>query len=167
MLVPDSELFELRLVLGIVNFLENVLESTVVLLQDGILGRHVKRHLLGNGHLETRVRETSDRFVGVVHGHGDALALEVVDVHDDRLTAAFRLVDELELSGSRGDKVGRSVLVTERVSTDNDGLRPSRDGLGDSLEHDGLTEDGTAKDVSNGSVWGSPHLLELEFLDSG
>lgn len=165
-LVPDSELFKLRLVLGLEDFLEDILESTVILLQDGVLGRHVKRHLLGDGHLETRVRETGDRFIGVVHGHGDTLSLEVVDVHDDGLTATFRLVHKLELSGTRSDEIRRSVLISERVSTNDDGLGPSWDGLGDSLEHDRFTEDGTAEDVSDGSVGGSPHLLELEFFNS-
>lgn len=166
MFVPDLQLVKLGLVLGVEDFLEDVLESTVVLLQDGVLGRHVKGHFLGDRHLETCVCESGDGRVGVVHGHGDTLALEVVHVHDDWLTASFRLVHEFELSGTRSNKVGGSVLVTEGVSTDDDGLCPAWDGLGDSFKQDGFSEDGSVENVSDGTVGGSPHLLQLEFLNS-
>lgn len=42
-LVPHSVGLEVLLVVRIVNFLENVLESAIVLLHDGVLGAHVKR----------------------------------------------------------------------------------------------------------------------------
>ena len=36
----------------------------------------------------------------------------------------------------------------------------------DTLEDDRLAEDGTAKDVTDGTVGALPHLLELELLDT-
>ena len=41
MLIPDLVLLEFGLVLAVVDFLEDVLESAIVLLQDCVLGRHV------------------------------------------------------------------------------------------------------------------------------
>lgn len=132
--------------------------------------------------------ETVNAFVGVIHGQGDTLALEVVDVELGGSTSFSGGVSEGELSGSGGDKVGGSVLVTESMSTDADGLGPSGDGLGDLVEDDGLSEDGSSEDVSDltrgvrtktrrekkkmfrdwthSSVGASPHFLQFEFLDS-
>lgn len=93
--------------------------------------------------------ETVNAFVGVIHGQGDTLALEVVDVELGGGTSFSGGVSEGELSGSGGDKVGGSVLVTESMSTDTDGLGPSGDGLGDLVENDGLSEDGSSEDVSD------------------
>lgn len=130
--------------------------------------------------------EAINTLISVVHGQSDTLALEVVDVELGGGTSVSGSVSEGELSGSGGDKVGGSVLVTESVSTDADGLGPSRDGLGDLVEDDGLSEDGSSEDVSDlpwdvrmetkdkmsgldgthSSVRASPHLLQIEFLDS-
>lgn len=131
--------------------------------------------------------EAIDALISVVHGQSDTLALEVVDVELGGGTSVSGGVSEGELSGSGGDKVGGSVLVTESVSTDADGLGPSRDGLGDLVENDGLSEDGSSEDVpylpwdvrmkkgrdkmsglnvTHSSVRASPHFLQTEFLDS-
>lgn len=93
--------------------------------------------------------ETVNAFIGVVHGQSDALALEIVDIELGGGTSFSGGVSEGELSRSGGDKVSGSVLVTESVSTDADGLGPSRDGLGDLVEDDGLSEDGSSEDVSD------------------
>jgi len=95
------------------------------------------------------VGKAVDRLVGVVHGHGDTLALEVEDreLNGRRAVLGLELEGELALAGD--DKVGRAVLVTEGVTADDDGLGPSGNGLGDLLEDDGLAEDGAAKDVTD------------------
>jgi hypothetical protein len=51
-LVPDLCGLELGLVCGVVDLLEDVLEPSVVLLEDGVLGAHVQRELLLDGELE-------------------------------------------------------------------------------------------------------------------
>jgi ferredoxin-fold anticodon binding domain-containing protein len=58
MLVPDTSSFEVLLVLRLVNLLEYILELSIVGLEDGVLGAHVQRQLLVDGHLEGSVGET-------------------------------------------------------------------------------------------------------------
>ena len=48
--IHNCQVFEALL---FVDFLEDVLETTIVALQNGVLSRHVKRPLLGNRHLKT------------------------------------------------------------------------------------------------------------------
>lgn len=57
-------------------------------------------------------------------------------------------------------------LVTERMTANDDGILPSRNRLRDTLQDNRLTEDGTAKNVSDGAIRAPPHLLELEFFDA-
>lgn len=52
MLVPDSKGVECLLVVLFEDFLEDVLESSVVFLQNGVLGAHVQWHFLGDGVLQ-------------------------------------------------------------------------------------------------------------------
>lgn len=55
-------------------------------------------------------------------------------------------------------------LVAERVTADDDGVLPARDRARNTLQDDGLTEDGTTEDISDGTVGTLPHLLQLELL---
>jgi hypothetical protein len=113
------------------------------------------------------VGESHDGLVGVVHGEHDTGSLEVVDLKIGDLGAVIGLEDHLELASSLGEEVSSSVLVTEGVSADNDGFFPAGHVERDSLADDGLSEDGSSADVSDGSVRGLPHLLEVELLNSG
>ena len=63
--------------------------------------------------------------------------------------------------------VGGLVLVSKGVSSNDDWLLPAWDVEWDVVDDDWLTEDGSSADVSDGSVGRLPHLLEVEFLDSG
>jgi hypothetical protein len=126
-------------------------------------------------------------LIRVVHRHSHTLSLEVVNLHHGLFTLCRR-VDELQFTRSRSDKVGRTVLVSKGVTTDDDRLDPAWDRLGDSFDDDGFTEDGAAEDVADlraseralacvsarigmnrgrgpgthGTVGTPPHLLELE-----
>jgi len=110
------------------------------------------------------VRKARDRIIGVIHRKCDAFALEIVHVQRGRLTAALRRIHELKLPGARRDKVGRAVLVAERVATDDDGLDPTGDRTGDALEDDWLAEHGPADEIADGAIGRAPHLLQLEFF---
>lgn len=59
-LVPDASFFEIFLILGLVQLVEDVLEPTVIHFQDGVLGGHVERILLGEGILEAGVTKSLD-----------------------------------------------------------------------------------------------------------
>ena len=58
-------------------------------------------------------------------------------------------------------------LVAKGVTPDHDWVLPARYGAGDTVEDDGLTEDGSTKDVADSTVRALPHLLELELLHTG
>lgn len=142
MLIPDTLSIEFLLVGGVEDLLEDILEAAIVLLQDGVLGAHVQREVLGKSELETGVGEATDRLVGVVLSLGNTAALEVIDL-DGLGLATLGGVDKLKLAGSGDHTVSGTVLVTEGVTADDDRLGPARDETGDAINDDGLTEDGT------------------------
>lgn len=156
-LVPDLLGLELLLVLGVVELLEDVLEAAIVLLKDGVLGAHVQRVVLVKSKLEGGVGKATDRLVGVVLGLGNTTAL--LELEDLNLLglAALGSVDHGELARAGDDTVLGAVLVTEGVTADDDGLLPSRDEAGDAGDDDGLTEDGAAESVTDGTVGREPH----------
>lgn len=55
-------------------------------------------------------------------------------------------------------------LVSVGVSADDDGFGPAGHQAWDVLTYDSFAEHGAAQDVADGSVGGTPHLLELELL---
>lgn len=59
-----------------------------------------------------------------------------------------------------------TILVTVCVSADDDGRSPTWDETRDIADDDWLTEDSTIQNVSNRTVGGLPHLLEVELLNS-
>lgn len=44
------------------------------------------------------------------------------------------------------------------MASNDDGLSPARDNLGDTLEQDGFSEDSAVEDVADGAVGGLVHL---------
>jgi hypothetical protein len=97
------------------------------------------------------VGEALNGLVSVVHGEADTAGLVVEDLDALGLTTN-RGVYELEGSRAGDDEVLGTVLVTVGVTTDDDGLLPSLDETGDTGDDNGLTEDGTTKNVTDG--WG-------------
>jgi len=76
MVVADARGLELRLELGLVDLLEQVLEPAVVCLQDRVLGRQVQRVAPVERVPHGGAGEVADRIVEVVHAHGNAAAGE-------------------------------------------------------------------------------------------
>ena len=85
-----------------------------------------ERHLLRKSHLEAGMRETGDALGGVVLGLCHAATLLELEDLDLLGLATFRGIHHGQLSRAGNDLVLRPVLVTEGVTTDNDGLLPSR-----------------------------------------
>lgn len=52
------------------------------------------------------------------------------------------------------------------MSTDDDWFGPTWNTTWNVLDDDGLTENDTSNNVTESSVGGLPHLLQIEFLDS-
>lgn len=130
-LVHDARGFELRLVFSVVDDLENVLEATVVSLQDGVLGAQVQRPLLLQSIDEAGTSEGLDRLtrkktdqilqrasiiersmylVGVVHAHKDTTVLEVEDLNVLDLRSVGGSEGNLEFSGAVNNQIGGFVL---------------------------------------------------------
>lgn len=78
----------------------------------------------------------------------------------------IRLEADLEFSWSVNNVVLSDVLITMSVSSNDDGSGPAWDKSGNVLADDGLSEDGSIKDISDGTVGRSPHFLELELFNS-
>jgi len=53
------------------------------------------------------------------------------------------------------------------MSSNNDGFLPAWDESWDVFDNDGFSEDGSVQNVSDGSIWTFPHLLQIELFDSG
>ena len=163
MFIPNFVLFEILFVLSLIDFFEEILESTVVTFQDGIFRRQIQWVILNASStdpplsaarssplhfylfqcvLKARVSETGDRFIGVVHGQGNtAGALEVK--HFDFLcwrTIGWRIFQS-DTAGTLDHHVLAPVLITERVTTDDDGLLPSRDQQWNRFANDRLAKD--------------------------
>lgn len=124
-LVPDLQLVELLSIGGIIDLLEDILESSIVLLQDSVLGRHVQWELLLDRQLERSVGEAGDGLIGVVLSLGDSAALEVENL-DLLWLSALWSEDHGELALALDDGVLGTVLVTEGVAANDDWLLPAR-----------------------------------------
>lgn len=125
MLIPDALLLELLLIGGLVDLLEDVLEAAIILLQDGVLGAHVQGERLAQRELETGMGKSGDGLVGVILClRNTASVLEFENLNFLRF-ATFGGEDQLQSAIALEDKVLGSVLVTEGVTTDNDGLLPA------------------------------------------
>jgi hypothetical protein len=154
MLIPQLAFFEFALVMLVVDFLENIHESAVILLKNRILSGQVQRVVSLNGKLERRVSELINRFVGVVHSHHDTWAFELENLHSLSFESlVIRLEGHNELSRHFWGVVGCPVLVAKRVATDHDGLSPAWYMARDVLDNDRLTENRASKFVSDGAVW--------------
>mmetsp|Transcript_23346 Transcript_23346/g.41461 ORF Transcript_23346/g.41461 Transcript_23346/m.41461 type:complete len:385 (+) Transcript_23346:275-1429(+) len=166
-LVPNAELLEGGLVLGLVDLGEDLEEATVVRLKDGVLGGKVERPLLLNGVLEAGEGESTNGLLGVVHAHGDTGGVELIDL----VLHGFRSISggegHLKLSRAGDTEIGGLVLVTKGVAANDDGLGPAGNEAGDVLANDRLTEDGAIENVAEGAVGALPHLLQVELNNAG
>jgi hypothetical protein len=159
-LVPNAVLFKLRLVFLVVDLLENVLEAPVVFLEDSVLCAHVQRQLLVDGKLETGVCEASNTLVGVVLSLSDTSLVVLFKVEDLNVLglAALWGKDHLEGTLALDNEVLCAVLITESVTSDDDGLLPAGHETRNAVNDDGFTEDGASQGVSDGAVGGEPHF---------
>jgi hypothetical protein len=164
--VPDTVGFEFSLVGFGIDLGKDVLESSVVLLEDSVLGRQVEGILSVDGILERSMSEFLDGIISIVHTEANTTARIVEDFVFLRGTSVFGSEGDFVFTRSVNNEISGSVLITVSVSADNDGLSPSGDELGDVLADDGFSEDSTVEVVSDGTIGRFPHFLKLEFLDS-
>ena len=162
-LVRELALVELGLEFRVEHFLEDVLEASVIDLEDRVLRREVDGIVAREAVVERGAREVANRLVVVEHGHCDArtrrldhFLLDDLPVLTNELQRDRALAGELE--------VRRAVLIAERMTADHERLCPARHEARHVLADDGLAEDGAAEDVADRAVRALPHFLEAELL---
>ncbi len=166
-LVGETGCLELLLVFGVEYFLEQVLELAIVGLEDRVLGGEVDRVVALQAVGERCACEVLDGLVEVVHTHGHAALFR----HGDDLkllwlAAVSWLKGHGDLAWTWHLEVGGLVLVTVRVTADDDRLVPAWNEAWDVRDNDWLAEDNAAEDVADGAVRRNPHLLEAELLNA-
>ena len=143
-LIPYLLLVKFFLVCCLEDILKDVLETTIVLLQDGVLRAHVERQRFAQSQFETSMREALDGLVGVVLClRNSSPILELVNFNLLWL-AALGCENHLQCTISLDYEVLCTVLVTECVTTNDDRLLPAWYQPRNSWNYDGLSEDGTS-----------------------
>ena len=155
---------ELRLEFALVDLLEDVLEASVIGLQNRVLGREVDRILAHHAVVQRGAGEVADRIVEVVHRHRHPGARELEHLPLDHLAVvAFEADGQAALAWHL--EVGRAILVAIGVAADDDRLGPAGNETRHVLADDRLAEDDAAENVADGAVRALPHFLEIEFFD--
>src|SRR5690606_11255803 len=166
-LVCDARFGELGLEFILINFLEDVFESSVIFLEYGILRGKIKRPFLTQRHVEAAARESSDAVISIVHGHRNAIAFEVEHFESLRLAAIFRSEGHGEFAFSFNHSVSSAVLITKSVTTHNNRSGPVGDEAGNIFYYDWFAENGAVEYIPDSPIRTFPHAFEVEFLHSG
>jgi len=164
--IPYLTALELSLIVFLIDLSENILEASIVALENGVLGAQIQRIVPVDSILEAGMGEGYNGFIGVVHSHENSTVLEVEDVEGLGLAAISRSELNLELSSAINNIVCSTILVTESMTANNNGLRPCWNKARNILNDNRLTEHCTVELVTDSSVGALPHLLELEFLNA-
>src|SRR5690606_8802596 len=167
MFVSNSHFLELRFVMFFVNLLENIFETSVISFQNRIFRRKIQRPLFGQSHLERGMRKSVNRLVGIVHRHCHTISLEIINFPSLWLSSTFWRKSHSEFTFSFDYRIGCFVLVTESMTPDYNRLCPTLNVTRYVFHDNGLTENSTSHDVSDGSVWRFPHFFQSELLYSG
>jgi hypothetical protein len=96
-------------------------------------------------------------------GGGGRRYLEIIDSPSGCLGAGFRGKNDFEFTVFFCYKICTAILITKRVTANDDGLFPSGDETRDTRDDNGFTEDCPVENVSDSPVGGSPHLFQIEF----
>ena len=153
--------------LGVEDLLEDVLEPTVVGLEDRVLRGEIDRIRPGEAVAETGPGEIADRVVEVVHRHRHAGRGEFIHLHLERLGIVGGGEGERQRARSGNLHIGGAVLIAEGMAAHHNRLRPAGHEPRDIADDDRLAEDHAPENVADGAVGALPHLLELEFLNPG
>ncbi len=99
-----------------------------------------------------------------MHAKRHAGALEVMHVQHLFRAAIGGGVAQRDLAGTGNAGFGGAVDVAIGMAADHDGLGPVRHKAGHVGTDDGFAEDRAIKDVADGAVGRTPHLLQAKFL---
>ncbi len=152
MLIPNLLLLKLLSIFLLVDRLEDVLEPPIILLENRILGAHIKRQTLAQCQLETRVSKSLDGIIGVVLclcNPAPGLKFKDFDFFD---VASKWLEDHLQGAIAFNHHILCPVLVPESMTADDNGFLPARDETWDAGNDNGLSEDCSSQCISDRSV---------------
>lgn len=124
----------------VVDVLEDVLETTVLGLENSVFGGQLQWQFAVKCLSEADFCKVVDRVISVVHAHHGAWRVVFSD-QDSFFGAIFTCFDHLQFTSSFGDSVSRFLLVELTVSADDDGSFPRRHVEGNGGDHDGFPED--------------------------
>lgn len=159
-IVPKSFGFKLSFVGRIINVFENVFEESIIFFKDSIFGGHIQGHVSIERKLEGRMSESNDRFFGVIHSNGNSsFSSVIINFVVLAISGIFSFESNSESSRSIDDEISSFVLIPESMSSDDDRLCPSRNIFGEGFNDDWLSENGSVKVVTDGSVGRKPHFL--------
>ena len=164
-LVVQALCLHLLKVLFTIDALEGVNEKAIILLQDGVLARHLKREVSVESVAETGASESFDGLVRVEHAKVDA-SVDVSNVLNRGLASVSGRIRDLNGTGLGHQVILAAVLVAESVPSNDNWLSPAWHAAGNVRDNNGLSKDGSIKNVSNCSIGTPPHLLEVELFDT-
>lgn len=166
MFIPYLLRLELFFVLLVVDPFEDILEPSIVFLQNSILGGEVEWVVPLQCEPEATLCELFDAFVGVIHGESNAsLSLEIVDLHSF-LLAAFALEDHLEGPWLIHSEIRGFVLIPKCMPPDDNRHFPARNESRYVFDEYGLSKDRAIEDIPDGSVRALPHLFQIKLLNA-
>ena len=166
MFVSQLALLKLILKLCVKYFLKNVLEATVVGLQNRIFSAQEHRIVALQAVIKRGARKTSNRFIKVIHTHHNARTFKVGNFHLDWLTSVLRHICHRHCACTWHFEVSRLVLITVSMTPNHDRLVPVRHQFRNVLADNRLTKHNAIQNVANRAVWRLPHLLQIKFFNS-
>lgn len=167
MFIPYSSFLELFCILFFKNFLENVLELSIICLKNCVLSREIKRNLSLKSIYEARMSKLRNRISCVVHSHTNStISWVIIDLHHLLFSTILRGENNFEGTSFFNLKISGSVLITKSMSSNDDWFFPRRNESGNIFNDNRLSEHSSSNMVSNGTIRRFPHFFKLEFLNS-
>lgn len=113
------------------------------------------------------VSKVCDGLISIVHSHSNTtLTFEIEDFSDNWFASSSRSEDKFKLSRSWELNILALVLITIRVSSDNERLLPAWNESGNVFADDWLSEDSSVENGPDCTVRRFPHFLQLKLLHS-
>lgn len=166
MLIPYLLCLELFFVLLAIYLLEDILEPSIVFLQNSVLGGEVKWVVPLQREPEATLCELFDAFIGVIHRQSNpSLSFKIVDLHSF-LLSAFALEHHLEGSRLIDREIRGLVLIPKCMPSDDNRHFPAWNESRDVFDEYGLSKDSTVEDIPDGSVRTLPHLFQIKLLNA-
>lgn len=165
MFIPNTLFFIFTLEFCFINFLKSVFEEPIISFHDCVFGRQVKRHFSVKSILHWAPGESRDRIFGVKHCHGNtSILIQICNLNALNFSTLFILDSERHFSFIRDFEVLASVLISESVSSNDNGTLPIGNYSGYIFYDDRFSENCSIQLVSNGSVGRLPHFFQAKFF---